>query len=372
LKTDNGESLVAESSKKPPRRRPTQPRTDEVTILTASEPADIDPKKRVAGATTTASVVETRGLTKRYGSRTVVDALDMRIPPGVVAGFIGPNGAGKTTTLRMLLGLVRPNAGEGRVFGVPLHSPASYLPRVGALIESPAFYPGLSGERNLAVQATLGGHSLARVPVVLERVGLTDRKADRYRTYSLGMKQRLGIAGALLGDPTLLILDEPTNGLDPAGIRDMRGLVRSLAQDGPTVLISSHLLSEVQQVCDWLVVIERGRLVFQGPTTGLLAGGDELTLGCEHLKDLPRLQALITGRGLVATVADDRVHVDLAEARAISGAGGVNGLLGEINRAAMAEQLTLVELTVRRASLEDRYLTLTKEPTAEPTEEGVR
>ena len=343
-----------------------------MTILTTSEPAGFDPKKGVADASVPATVVETNGLTKRYGARTVVDALDMQIPAGVVAGFIGPNGAGKTTTLRMLLGLVRPSAGEGRVFSLPLHSPASYLPRVGALIESPAFYPGLSGERNLAVQATLGGHSLARVPVVLERVGLADRGGDRYRTYSLGMKQRLGIAGALLGDPTLLILDEPTNGLDPAGIRDMRGLVRSLADDGPTVLISSHLLAEVQQVCDWLVVIEHGRLVFQGPTALLLAGGDELTLRSEQLADLPRLQALLTRRGLVATVASDRVHVDLAEVSAISGTSGINGLLGEINRAAMAEQLTLVELTITRASLEERYLALTKGPTEEPTEEGAR
>jgi len=317
-------------------------------------------------------VVQTQGLTKRYGSRTVVDALNMRIPPGVVAGFIGPNGAGKTTTLRMLLGLVRPSAGGGQVFGLPLHSPASYLPSVGALIESPAFYPGLSGQRNLEVQATLGGHPLARVLVVLERVGLAERGGDRYRTYSLGMKQRLGIAGALLSDPTLLILDEPTNGLDPAGIRDMRALVRSLAQDGPTVLISSHLLAEVQQVCDWLVVIEHGRLVFQGPTARLLAGGDELTLKPEHLADLPRLQAQLARRGLVATVADDRVQVELGEANTISGATGINGLLAEINRTAMAEQVTLVELSITRASLEDRYLTLTAEPTAEPTEEGAR
>ena len=343
-----------------------------MTMLTRSEPGDIDPSPEIAGANVSPPVVETKGLTKRYGSRTVVDALDMQIPPGVVAGFIGPNGAGKTTTLRMLLGLVRPSAGDGRVFSLPLHSPASYLQRVGALIESPAFYPGLTGQRNLAVQATLGGHSLARVPVVLERVGLADRGGDRYRTYSLGMKQRLGIAGALLGDPTLLILDEPTNGLDPAGIRDMRALVRSLAEDGPTVLISSHLLAEVQQVCDWLVVIEHGRLVFQGPTARLLAGGDELTLRSEQLADLPQLQALLTRRGLVATLANDRVHVDLTEAIATSGASDLDGLLGEINRAAMAEQLTLVELSITRASLEERYLTLTKEPTAEATAEGAR
>jgi len=346
-----------------------------VTTLATSEPADLDPMG-AAGSNVSEAVVETSGLTKRYGSRTVVDALDMRIPAGVVAGFIGPNGAGKTTTLRMLLGLVRPSAGDGRVFSLPLRSPASYLPRVGALIESPAFYPGLSGQRNLAVQATLGGHPLARVPVVLDRVGLADRGGDRYRDYSLGMKQRLGIAGALLGDPTLLILDEPTNGLDPAGIRDMRGLVRSLAEDGPTVLISSHLLAEVQQVCDWLVVIEHGRLLFQGTTTRLLAGGDELTLRCEHLADMPRLQGLLTRLGLVATLADDHLHVDLAEANAASEASGLNGLLGAINRGAMAEQVTLVELTITRASLEERYLTLTKEPTeeptAEPTEEGAR
>jgi ABC-2 type transport system ATP-binding protein len=343
-----------------------------VSILTASGPADVDPANEFDGAKGSVPVVQTSGLTKRYGARTVVDALDMRMPPGVVAGFIGPNGAGKTTTLRMLLGLVRPSAGQGRVFGHPLSSPASYLPAVGALIESPAFYPGLSGERNLTVQATLGGHSRARVPVVLERVGLADRGGDRYRTYSLGMKQRLGIAGALLGDPALLILDEPTNGLDPAGIRDMRALVSSLAEDGPTVLISSHLLAEVQQVCDWLVVIEQGRLVFQGPTAGLLAGGDQLRLGSEHREDLPRLQALLARRGLVATVAKDHVLVDLAQASAISGANGLTRLLAEINRTAMDEQLTLVELTIIQASLEDRYLNLTKEPIAETTEEGAR
>jgi len=347
---------------------------DAVNGPAASEPADLDQKmaeKGVAAANAVDPVdpvVETRGLTKRYGSRTVVDALDMQVPAGVVAGFIGPNGAGKTTTLRMLLGLVRPSAGGGQVFGRPLHAPAGYLPRVGALIESPAFYPELSGERNLAVQAALGGHAMTRVPVVLERVGLADRGGDPYRTYSLGMKQRLGIAGALLGDPTLLILDEPTNGLDPAGIRDMRSLVRSLAEDGPTVLVSSHLLVEVQQVCDWLVVIEQGRRVFQGPTARLLAGHDELTLACEDPAGLPRLQALVARRGLTATVGAGRLHVALADVPALDTPGGLTRLLGQINRAAMAEQLTLVELSVTRASLENRYLALI----AEPTTEGAR
>ena len=327
--------------------------------------------KRLTGAAGSGAldpVIETRRLTKCYGARVAVDSLDMTIPAGVVAGFIGPNGAGKTTTLRMLLGLVRPSAGGAEVFGIPLHARARYLPRVGALIESPAFYPGLSGERNLAVQAALGGFDRARIPVVLERVGLTGRGGDYYRTYSMGMKQRLAIAGALLGDPSLLILDEPTNGLDPAGIRDMRSLVRSLAEEGPTVLVSSHLLAEVQQVCDWLVVIEQGRRVFQGATATLMAGGDELRLGTENRADLTRLQTLVADRGLVATVGGGRVHVDLAGAQPLETPGGLTRLLGEINRAAMAEQITLTELSVTSPSLEDRYLAMT----AQTTTEGAR
>ena len=222
------------------------------------------------------NAIRTRGLTKRYGARTVVDSLDLDVPTGVVAGFIGPNGAGKTTTLRMLLGLARPDAGSGTVNGLPLTQPAAYLPRVGALIESPAFYPGLSGERNLAVQATLGGLDPSGIPALLDRVGLTKDGRGAYQSYSLGMKQRLGIAAALLGDPALVVLDEPTNGLDPAGIREMRGIVRSINADGRTVLVSSHLLAEVEQVCDWLIVIGDGRRLFQGPTSDLLAGGGNL------------------------------------------------------------------------------------------------
>jgi ABC-2 type transport system ATP-binding protein len=216
----------------------------------------------------TPPAVVVHGLTKRYGSRTVVDRLDFEIPPGTVAGLIGPNGAGKTTILRMLLGLVHPDGGTGAVNGRPITAPAAYLPSVGALVEGPAFYPGLSGARNLAVFATLAGIDRSRVPVVLERLGLADRATDAYRTYSLGMRQRLGIAAALLGDPALVVLDEPTNGLDPAGIREMRGIIRSINEDGRTVLVTSHLLNEVQQVCDWLVVINAGRRRFEGVMTG--------------------------------------------------------------------------------------------------------
>jgi ABC-2 type transport system ATP-binding protein len=212
----------------------------------------------------TSPAVVVRGLTKRYGSRTVVDSLDFEMPAGAVTGLVGPNGAGKTTILRMLLGLVRPDGGTGSVIGRPISEPAAYLPGVGAMVEGPAFYPGLSGARNLAVFATLAGIDRGRVPLVLERFGLAERAGDAYRTYSLGMRQRLGIAAALLGDPALVVLDEPTNGLDPAGIREMRGIIRSIADDGRSVLVTSHLLNEVQQVCDWLIVVDKGRRRFAG------------------------------------------------------------------------------------------------------------
>ncbi len=296
--------------------------------------------------------IETKGLTKCYGARTVVDGLDLEVPAGVIAGFVGPNGAGKTTTLRMLLGLVSPTAGEGRVLGVALTEPADYLPDVGALIESPAFYPGLSGQRNLAVQAALAGIDPGWIPAVLGRVGLGGRGTDPYKTYSLGMKQRLGIAAALLGEPALLILDEPANGLDPAGIRDMRELLRSLNQNGATVFVSSHLLGEVQQVCDWLVVIDQGRRRYQGPTGNLVAGGDVVVVGCQSAADLPTLEKLLARRGLHATRRGDRLSVELARA------GNINEAVAEISRIAAAEHLTLVELSLTKATLEDSYLNL--------------
>jgi ABC-2 type transport system ATP-binding protein len=247
---------------------------------------------------TTTYAVETRALTKRYGACTVVDGLDLRLPTGVIAGFIGPNGSGKSTTLRMLLGLVRPSSGEGTVLGEPLTHPERYLSRVGALIEAPAFYPGLSGTANLRVLAALAGNDPQRVELVLDRVGLGTRGDDAYKRYSLGMKQRLGIAAALLGEPELLMLDEPTNGLDPSGIREMRDLLRTLAGEGLTVFVSSHLLGELEQVCDHLVMIESGHEVFQGPTAQLLAGSDELVLAPERPEDLTVLAGVLRSRGL--------------------------------------------------------------------------
>lgn len=221
------------------------------------------------------TAIVTRGLTKRYGARTAVDGLDLDVPQGQVYGFLGPNGSGKTTTLRMLVGLIRPNAGDIWVLGQPWSwRDRRRMFRIGAMIETPAFYPYLSGRDNLRVFAATGAPTpAARVGAVLDHVGLADRGGDKVRTYSLGMRQRLGIAVALLSDPDLLLLDEPANGLDPAGIVAMRELLRYLTAQGKTVLVSSHILPEVQQLADVVGILDRGRLVRQGPLEALLANG---------------------------------------------------------------------------------------------------
>ena len=306
----------------------------------------------------TTSALSVRGLTKRYGARTAVDSLDIELPAGVVAGFVGPNGAGKTTTMAMLLGLVRPTAGAGTVLGKPIDDPAAYLPRVGALIESPAFYPSLSGVENLRVFATVGGQDTARIPALLDTVGLGGRGGDRYRSYSLGMKQRLGIAAALLGDPELLILDEPANGLDPQGVREMRTLIGRLAGSGRTVLVSSHDLSELEQVCDWLVLIDTGRSLYQGATRDLLSGvAGGVAVVPQRPDDLPSLRALLTGRGLSARMGDGRLVVG-ADGAEDAGGCDVGELAALVNRAAFDAGIVLVELSPVRTTLEDRYLSM--------------
>jgi ABC-2 type transport system ATP-binding protein len=222
--------------------------------------------------------IVTRGLTKRYGPRLAVDGLELQVPHGQVYGFLGPNGSGKTTTLRMLVGLIRPTAGTIEVLGEPYSwRDRRRLARTGALIETPAFYPYLSGRDNLRVFGATGpAAARSRPDQVLEAVGLTDRARDKVRTYSLGMRQRLGIAVALLSDPDLLLLDEPANGLDPAGIVAMRELLRYLTDQGKTVLVSSHILPEVQQLADVVGILDRGRLVRQGSLDELLASGAEV------------------------------------------------------------------------------------------------
>lgn len=295
--------------------------------------------------------VSTNGLTKRFGDRTVVDGVDLAIPAGSVCGFVGPNGAGKTTTIRMLLGLIRPTAGQGSLLGGSLTEPATYLRKVGALIEAPAFYPQLSGRDNLKALARLGLLNLKAIDPVLGRVGLTDRAGDKYRSYSLGMKQRLGIAAALLPDPELLILDEPTNGLDPAGIVEMRSLIRSFADDGMTVLVSSHLISEIEQVCDYVVMIRAGQLVHQGTVSDLRATQhSDVILAPEHDTDRGQLVKILETAGCTITgaPADEMIQV---EADGLSAA--------DLNRLATANGITLRQLTEQTRSLERAFFALT-------------
>jgi ABC-2 type transport system ATP-binding protein len=222
---------------------------------------------------TDALPVEARGLTKVYGELRAVDDVDLMVSPGDVYGFLGPNGAGKTTSLRMLLGLIRPTAGRARLFGRdPLELGAAALEGVAGFVEAPRFYPYLTGRKNLELVAAYdGGGAAGRIDAALETVDLADRAGDKVGGYSHGMRQRLGIAGALLRAPRLLLLDEPATGLDPAGMRDMRLLIRRLADDGMTVLLSSHLMDEVQELCNSVGIVQRGQMVYQGPLADLLA-----------------------------------------------------------------------------------------------------
>jgi ABC-2 type transport system ATP-binding protein len=267
-----------------------------------------------------------------------------------VSGFVGPNGAGKTTTIRMLLGLVAPSSGSATVFGHSTRNPAAYLARVGALVESPAFYPTLSGRRNLQVLSRLGRLDEQRIDEVLAQAELTDRAGDLVRSYSLGMRQRLGVAAALLPEPELVILDEPANGLDPAGIREMRTLLRGLTDRGVTVFVSSHQLSEIEAICDHLVMIHQGRAVFQGEVDELLtAQHSDLVAIPEHADDLAKLAALCNDQGRSARVDGDAVRVQAP-----------GDWAAELNRQAMAAGITLRGLQSTRASLEEAFFAVTE------------
>ena len=257
--------------------------------------------------------METHGLTKRYGDRLAVDAVDMRVRRGEVYGFLGPNGAGKTTTLRMMLGLIRPTAGTATVLGRPAGRP-DVTARVGALVEGPGFYPYLSGLDNLRVMARYRGLPESAAIGALARVDLADRGDDRFKSYSLGMKQRLGVASALMGEPELIVLDEPTNGLDPAGMADMRSLIVDLARGGQTVLLSSHLLDEVQEICDRVGVINKGRLLRES-TVADLRGGASLVVRGHPVEDTLAVAMEIAGEDAVQLDGND-VLLDVTPERA--------------------------------------------------------
>ena len=296
-------------------------------------------------------VIRTDGLTKRYGEILAVDGLSMEVPRGRIFGLLGPNGSGKTTTMGMLLGLVKPTAGSFTLFGS--NSPhVESLRRLGAIVETPAFYPYLSGRDNLAYFQGIGGRSdAAELDDLLEKVGLADRADSRFRTYSLGMKQRLGLAYALLGDPELLFLDEPTNGMDPAGMAEVRDLIRSLGTGGRTVLLSSHLLHEVEQVCDSVAILSKGRLIAQGDVEDLVRpGGDERvrlrttdnTRAVEVLKGLDWVTGVeVDGDSLLVAAASERSP--------------------EISTALGRSDVYVTEMAAEETSLEQYFLDVTEE-----------
>jgi ABC-2 type transport system ATP-binding protein len=298
------------------------------------------------------AVVRTQGLTKRYGEHAAVDAIGLTVRRGEVYGFLGPNGAGKTTTLRMLLGLVRPTSGTATVLGRPPGTPDATAD-IGALVEGPGFFPYLSGRDNLRVLARYRGLGDDDVERVLDRVDLAARGRDRFKSYSMGMKQRLGVAAALLGDPQLLILDEPTNGLDPAGVNDMRRLVADLSAAGQTVLLSSHLLTEVQEICDRVGVISRGRLITEAPVSELRGGSHLL------VRAGPADTALAVAMGLAGddavTVAGDLLQVRLDPHRA-----------AELTRALVQAGADVHEVRPSERSLEEVFFEMTTAEEALP------
>ena len=288
-------------------------------------------------------------LSKKYGDRMALSHANFEVPMGSICGFVGPNGSGKTTTIRMLLGLITPFTGGGHVLGESITQPEKYLPKVGAMIEGPAFYPALTGKQNLAVLAKLGGFSTDQIQKLLELVDLGDRGDSKFKTYSLGMKQRLGIAAALLPNPKLLVLDEPTNGLDPAGIHEVRTLLRKLADNGTTVFVSSHLLSEIEMISDYLVMLRQGKVIFSGKTSDLLAAQKPLILAKpENQNDLVKLNQIAQGLGL-----DSKIKEDLVEANADA------NFAAKLNKAAFDAGITLTSLTSIRPTLEETFFEMT-------------
>lgn len=297
----------------------------------------------------TSTAISVRDLSKKYDNRLAVSHINFEVPLGTVCGFVGPNGSGKTTTMRMLLGLITPTTGEGHILGEPIEHPEKYLSRVGAMIEGPAFYPALSGHENLMVLAKLGGFPIERVQILLEKVGLGDRGKSKYKTYSLGMKQRLGIAAALLPEPKLLMLDEPTNGLDPEGILEIRALLRDLANEGTTVFVSSHLLSELEIISDHIVMLRKGEVVFAGPIGDLMAKQQPTIIAksLDHL-DLKKIVEIAQASGHHAVIRNDSVHI-LA----------TMDWAPELNKAAFNAGITLAQLAPQLPNLEETFFEMT-------------
>jgi ABC-2 type transport system ATP-binding protein len=291
------------------------------------------------------TVIEVRGLTKRFGSATVVDGLSFAVGPGTVTGFLGPNGAGKTTTLRVLLGLVRPTSGQATIWGKPYRELGEPRRRVGAVLEASGFHPGSTVANQLRVRCAATGAGRSRIGAVLAETGMEGLAGRRAGTLSLGERQRLGLAGALLGEPEVLILDEPANGLDPAGVLWLRGFLRQLGEQGRTVLVSSHILAEVAQFADRAVVIDRGRLVSAGPVTELVKAARQAVV--VRTPRAGELRAALTSEGAaVRAAAPDRLEV--------TGLG-----TEQVATLAAALGIPIFEMTADTASLEQAFLRLT-------------
>jgi len=299
--------------------------------------------------------VETHGLTKRFGSNVAVNDVELRVPRGSAFGYLGPNGAGKTTLIRTLLGLTRANGGTTSLLGIPVPAERSKaLAGVGAIVDEPRFHPHLTGRDNLRLLAAArGGDAARRIDPSLERVGLTERADHKVSSYSMGMRQRLGVASCLLGDPKLLILDEPMNGLDPAGMHQMREMIVSLADEGRTVMLSSHLLDEVERTCDAVAIVDRGRVIRQGPIDELIRGAGTASVRVD-CADPARAARLVDEAGIAAgtSLTDAGLMVALP-------AGASRELVAEINRRLVAAGISVYGLEEVRASLEDWFLSVT-------------
>jgi ABC-2 type transport system ATP-binding protein len=298
--------------------------------------------------------IETTGLTKRFGERAAIDGIDLRVPRACAFGFLGPNGAGKTTMIRTLLGLTHASSGSMRILGYPVPAERDRaLQRVGAIVEEPRFHPHLTGRENLRIIAAVRGPEVdERIAPALARVGLSERADDKVKRYSLGMRQRLGVARCLLADPQLLILDEPTNGLDPGGIQEFRQMIRALVEEERrTVFLSSHLLDEVEKICDAAAIIDRGRVVTQGPIAELAGAGgrEELILGVD---DPERALALLHDSELTleARRSDEGIRAVLA---------GAPSTAADVNAALVRAGVAVMRLEPVRHSLEQRFLEIT-------------
>jgi ABC-2 type transport system ATP-binding protein len=299
--------------------------------------------------------VETRGLTKRFGANVAVDGVELHVPRGSAFGYLGPNGAGKTTLIRTLLGLTRANGGTMSLLGTPVPAQRDKaLARVGAIVDEPRFHPHLTGRQNLRLLAAArGGDADTRIAPSLDRVGLTGRADDRVAAYSMGMRQRLGVASCLLADPELLILDEPMNGLDPAGMHEMRAMIASLADEGRTVMLSSHLLDEVERTCDAVAIVDHGRVIRQGPIDELTRGAGAMAVQVDCAEPA-RAAQLIDQAGIAAGTAltDAGLTVTLP-------AGASRELIADINRRLVRADIDVYGLHESRASLEDWFLSVT-------------